>query len=190
MLRPALMLTLMSSSMLLASCYTEEKERTLSCAEAGVEDGGTEDGADLSGEMDETGTAPAPVGAPCEQNEACQTNFCITTDFVQQTFQVDWEIPSGFCSKMGCQDDAECGESGSCFDSQPFSGMPVKLCLHLCKSFTDCRYGEGYACFRLEEQDEEGACLPANLIELILCGDGVCDESEKTHPEDCPEDCG
>ncbi|MBM4389262.1 MAG: hypothetical protein FJ088_16120, partial [Deltaproteobacteria bacterium] len=82
------------------------------------------------------------VGDPCKADAECKTNFCLTTTFLEKMGLV---IPGldpewGICSKMFCIDDGECGAGGKCFDTQPFTGSPIKACLRSCEDMFDCGY--------------------------------------------------
>lgn len=127
------------------------------------------------------------VGDPCKVNEECDTDFCLTTTFLEYMGLV---IPGldpewGICSKMSCIEDSECGAGGKCFDTQPFTGSPIKLCLRSCEEMFDCRYTAGESCFG---DETEKACLPDAVIAAIVCGDGTCDINEKLTGS-CPDDC-
>ncbi len=136
----------------------------------------------------EGGPSLRPTGAPCTEEEAaeCFGGFCLTTEFAK-AIDERAEVPGGACSKLGCGSDEECGPGGFCLSGIP--DIPLPLCLPKCATFADCRYSEGYVCFEAEELEDLKACLPASIIELFLCGDGVCDVNEQANPGSCPEDC-
>ncbi len=150
-------------------------------------DGLTQEAGDLPGEG-EAGPSLRRTGAPCTEDEAdqCYGGFCLTTDFVA-ALDPKAEVPGGACSKLGCASDDECGPGAFCLSGIP--DLPLPLCLPKCATFADCRYSEGYACFEAEELGDLKACLPASVIALFLCGDGVCDVNEQANPGSCPEDC-
>jgi hypothetical protein len=156
---------------------------------------------DSAGEISETSPADVTsdgevlpskgaVGDFCKEGSECETEFCLTAGFLTgmglniPDLDPDW----GECSKLPCEKDDECGAQGSCFDSQPFSGAPFKLCLHKCKTYLDCKYNMSESCFEDPGMSDTGACLPDAVIAAILCGNGTCDENEKASGK-CPDDC-
>ena len=149
-----------------------------------------EDGVSL-----DTGPTIGAVGAACEVDEDCETNQCFTREFLETTaegFGATWEydMPGGMCSKLLCIE-GQCGDEGFCFDVGPLfgaDGMPIGLCMKYCEDYSDCRYMEGYHCYFTGIEGQR-ACLPAEIIADIPCGDGVCDETEALTPENCPRDC-
>ena len=154
-------------------------------------------GAEAAGEGAETGAEGAVdtgptlrlAGDPCEEDADCLPvpGQCFTTDYLTK-LGLAYEVPDGMCSKLSCSADADCGAGAVCFDSTPFSGAPIKVCLHVCHDAFDCRYAGGYNCFGTGAAGETMACLPDAIIAAIRCGDKVCDEQERTNGS-CPEDC-
>jgi len=138
----------------------------------------------------ETPDAPSflRTGSPCTDQQAseCFGGFCLTTEFVA-ALDPKAQVPGGACSKLGCATDDECGPGAFCLSGIP--DLPFPICLPRCETFEDCRYAEGYVCFGAEELGDVRACLPASIIVLFRCGDGVCDASEQANPDLCPEDC-
>jgi len=146
------------------------------------------------GEGVDAGPTLAPSGAACQADGDCFTGSCFTSEFLAG-LGLNYDVPNGMCSKLGCQEDAECGEGGICFDSSPFSGMPINLCLAVCESTFDCRYAGGYSCFFSDATGDLKACLPTGIVLAIRCGmspckcgDGACDDEEAAAGS-CPEDC-
>ncbi|NOZ00475.1 MAG: formylglycine-generating enzyme family protein [Deltaproteobacteria bacterium] len=129
------------------------------------------------------------TGAPCETDDECFGGLCLTKEFLG-SFGLAYEVPGGACSKLPCVDNAECGEGGFCFDTTPFSGMPLSLCLPACEDFSDCRYSEGYQCYSDPLLPDASACLPGAIVVAIKCDDGVCDDNEKANPDLCVDGCG
>ena len=142
----------------------------------------------------DTGPIAGLSGDPCKEDKDCIPGTWMTTDYLK-TFGLAYEVPGGMCSALGCTTDAECGDKAVCFDSSPFSGMALNLCLRLCGDWRDCRY-QGYGCFGTGKAGELKACLPDSIIEAILCdpselckcGDGICAAGEKAVGS-CAEDC-
>lgn len=128
---------------------------------------------------------PEPwVGTACLEHVDCSPGMCFTPDFLKDNFGLDvegLEIPNGMCSFPMCDVTGateQCGHGGTCFNTKPFSGEDIGICLLLCDEMVDCRWEEGYNCFRTELADEQGACIPDSLQVIIECDDGHCDEPE------------
>ncbi len=141
----------------------------------------------------EVGDKPEPkVGQACEESDECALGLCLTTEFLQGLGVENEliEIPNGMCSTMACTDDDFCGPNGVCFNSAPFSGAPITICLPGCDEMFDCRWQEGYSCYSspVDPDDPEAgvieACLPDSLIVAIECDDGHCDGTEPAEGEE------
>jgi len=147
-------------------------------------------GPEQAGETGEGDALPPPpqpkVGQPCAENTECELGLCITTKFLNDmgVANPDIVIPGGMCSKMFCTDDESCGPGAVCFNTKPFSGTDLGLCLVTCEVLASCRWTEGYSCYRapLSPDDEEAgtvqACLPDSLVVAIECDDGHCEGQE------------
>jgi hypothetical protein len=133
---------------------------------------------------------PAPkVGQACEADGECELGLCLSNEFLQgmgiENEAID--VPNGMCSTMACTDDDFCGPNGVCFDTTPFTGMPITICLVGCEEMADCRWAEGYSCYSapLEPDNPEAglvqACLPDSLVVAIECDDGHCEGLEQTY---------
>ncbi len=150
-------------------------------------------GTDDTGATPDFGVAVEPiVGQACEANDECELETCLNKEFLAG-FGVENElidIPNGMCSKLLCTDDESCGPNGICFDSEPFSGATIKICLLSCDEMVDCRWQEGYSCYSspADPDDPEAgfiqACLPDSLIVAIECDDGHCDSAEPADGEE------
>ena len=118
------------------------------------------------------------VGGACTEDAECTPGVCVTKEFLEGFgLEIEnLEITNGMCSALFCADDDNCGPGGMCYDTQPFSGEPIKICLKMCKDLADCRWEESYSCFVENPEDEFGACLPDSLVVAIVCDDGHCDE--------------
>lgn len=140
--------------------------------------------------VDGGAVGPEPiVGQPCEEDSECELGLCLSDAFLQgMGLENDAiHVPNGMCSTMGCTDDDFCGPNGVCFDTTPFTGMPITICLVGCEEMADCRWEEGYACYKapLEPDNPDAgevqACLPDSLIVAIECDDGHCEGMEQTY---------
>lgn len=171
----------------LGFCYSET-ESGLDCALC-EQDYDVQDETDVitDAEGGETGSQLALVGDSCTENEQCETNFCLTAELlkIMGLENLDLDPDYGICSKLNCVDDAECGEQGACFDTQPFSGEQISVCLHKCETSMDCKYQMEESCF---EDENNKVCVADAIIAEILCGDGVCDLNEQASGN-CPKDC-
>jgi hypothetical protein len=119
------------------------------------------------------------VGTPCEKDDDCGAagRKCVNETLLKSFNVEGMAVPGGMCSKLACMKDEDCGEGGTCFDTKPFTGTPIKICLQLCKDLAECRWGEAYVCHPLPEGDG-GACLPSSISVAIICDDGHCEEAE------------
>ena len=127
----------------------------------------------------DTADADAPVtvvGTACEgEAERCgASGLCLDGPYLA-TLGLDPEalsVPGGMCSKF-CTQDSECGEGARCFNTQPFSGVPIKACLATCEVVVDCRWREGYSCLDPSTVDEEddgaSVCMPDGFIYEVYC---------------------
>ena len=121
------------------------------------------------------------VGTPCAADGDCAAQSpgaqC-ANETLLGTFGLDLDIPNGFCSRLFCTDDEQCGEGGLCFDTEPFTGTNIAICLQACVETAECRWLEGYGCYELDNLDEEldgGVCIPQGLTVAIECNDAHCD---------------
>ncbi len=121
------------------------------------------------------------VGSACESHNDCNEGkgVCVTKQYLEEDFELvidGLEIPNGMCSMLLCGTDDHCGEGGICYNTEPFSGEKLNICLQSCTVMTDCRWLEGYSCYVEDPADESGVCLPDSLVVEIICDDGHCDE--------------
>lgn len=116
------------------------------------------------------------IGLSCEgETERCgATGVCIDGNYLA-TLGLDPEVltaPNGMCSKF-CSEDRDCGEGARCFNTQPFSGIPIKACLATCEIMVDCRWREGYSCLDPRtvdaEDDGDAVCMPDAFIYEVYC---------------------
>jgi len=114
------------------------------------------------------------VGAACKEDKDCTPGTCFTKEFLAG-LGADFDVPNGMCSMFGCPDAAACGDNGICYDTSSFSGMPIGICLRTCKDMAECRWEEGYTCYKEKPEDYLGACLPDGIVVAIICDDGHCD---------------
>lgn len=132
-----------------------------------------------------------PVGTACEDVLSCEAGLCLNQAYLEmvgvQNSRI--QIPNGLCSKF-CTADDECGEGGFCFNTQPFTGAPLRICLQQCTSLIDCRWEEGYGCYSPQDFDENEAdtplCLPHALAAEIYCNleDASCPPPMMTEDEE------
>ncbi|MBM4394514.1 MAG: hypothetical protein FJ087_02350 [Deltaproteobacteria bacterium] len=175
------------------ACYSGEIEK-ISCPLADVQEG-AKDAPPVDAPPGE-GTATAGLtGGPCAADTDCIAGQCLTTEFLK-ALNPNVEAPGGLCSKMSCDDKADpvaqCGPEAACVDATAIAGVPLTLCVRLCKDSSDCRYTGGYGCYDTQIKDAGGApifaCLPNSLVSAINCGDAICDTNEAATGS-CPEDC-
>ena len=130
--------------------------------------GEMEGGSDMGGSMMNTN----PVGTACEST--CATGLCLSQEYLATLGVTNprIQIPNGLCSSICASDDA-CGEGGICFNTQPFSGAPISICLQRCTSLIECRWEEEYGCYSPKDFDENEEdtplCLPHALAAEIYC---------------------
>ncbi len=144
---------------------------------------------------------PSPAGGPCKVDKDCfEKGKCFTTAVINKMFdpadaEPDIEVPGGMCTRLMCSKDEDCSTGGRCFDATPLTGgTAMKLCGWPCVDPGDCRWKEGYTCFYTGKVDEIQVCLPQGLVDIIDCGNGICDnlpeqnyvETHDTCPRDCP----
>jgi len=132
------------------------------------------------GEVGEVGPGEPPwVGAACEVDDDCGKTgrVCVTKEFLVSMGldNPDIDVPGGMCSMLFCGKDEECGPRGVCFDTTPFSGSPLKICLLTCEHLADCRWEESHSCYKLAQEDPMGACLPDSIVVAAECDDGHCE---------------
>jgi hypothetical protein len=132
---------------------------------------------------DDAGGGEPVVGAWCETDDQCPTAWCATTDSLAAALRRDYEVPGGLCTVLFCADDRACGAEAVCRDGGGF-----RLCAQVCQQYFDCRYAQGWVCDG-PGGDAPAACLPAGGLAAAVCGDGVCDESERYVAGQCPADC-
>jgi Cys-rich repeat protein len=122
------------------------------------------------------GAPTSVIGIACEEDTTIcgASGFCLDGPYVEM-LGVDPDsllIPGGMCSKF-CTQDSECGEGARCFNTQPFSGVPIKACLATCEILVDCRWREGYGCLdpsSADPEDEGGpVCMPDDFIYEVYC---------------------
>ncbi len=96
---------------------------------------------------------PAPVdtvmGGACESDDDC-AETCLTNEFAG-TLGLDvttLPITGGMCSLLFCFADSDCGAGGRCVDGAAFGAEGISLCLQLCVDDLQCRFQEGYGCYR------------------------------------------
>lgn len=132
---------------------------------------------DVGGEDVAGDAGPAPiVGMACEGDPDCETGTCIDTALLESLGLSGVEVPNGMCSTLACGGDDECGPRGFCFDTQPFSGAPIAICLIECTDLVDCRWQEGYSCY-FDEEVGRSACLPDAIIVQIVCEGDECPDT-------------
>ena len=134
-------------------------------------------------------TSLKKTGTPCVEDYECAGDLCLDKEFLG-SFDLEYEVPGGACTKLPCIDNDECGDGGFCFNTLPFSGMPLSLCLPACEDSGDCRYSEGYQCYTDPLLPDDSACLPGSIVVAIRCDDALCDENEKANPDICIDGCG
>ena len=119
---------------------------------------------------DAASTSGALVGAACVDNAGCASGYCITTDqFKTLTSGMNnAEIPMGYCSRLSCLAQEDCGEGADCFNLAQYM-LQLQICLKVCTADTDCR--NGYVCTdgsgpNLPGQPKK-SCLPPPLLCLL-----------------------
>ena len=115
------------------------------------------------------------IGRACESTpEVCEDGFCIDGPYLMMLGLEPSQLPApgGLCSKF-CAQNSDCGDGGRCFNTQPFSGVPIKACLATCEIQVDCRWREGYGCFdpKTVDENDDGAavCMPDGFIYEVYC---------------------
>lgn len=189
---------LLAAATLLAACYEARiTNPDVWFLDVPVEDQGTPLDPGTTTEVAEdtpvTDTLPDTgrlTGAPCEVNEQCFTEMCLTTEFVQM-LNPNIEIPGGMCSMLGCGFDGDCGQGAVCLDVSSIADDVPPICGQSCVTNDDCR--NEYSCLDTEIKNAEDqnilVCLPDKLITLLYCENSQCDPWEQEHPEACPGDC-
>ena len=126
--------------------------------------------------MPDEGAPVTVIGAACEDDTALcgASGFCLDAPYLAMLGldPASLSIPGGMCSKF-CMQDSECGDGARCFNTQPFSGIPIKACLATCDILVDCRWREGYGCLdpsSVDPEDEGGSvCMPDGFIYEVYC---------------------
>lgn len=147
-------------------------------------------------------TGNSPTGSACTRSDECQTGECFCeeasadgcTDVVGavEGMGAAWTyvFPGGMCSQLSCDPAASdsCGNGNICLSLSPLlkAEAPVGVCVKSCQEYFDCRYDEGFVCYYTGVEGQR-ACLPADLVADIPCGNGTCDEDETA--DTCPRDC-
>ena len=124
-------------------------------------------------------TEQKKVGEPCEVDQDCTTGFCLTTEVLQSLLKVqDVEVPDGYCSKMLCSSNTECGDNAKCIDLQPY-GLSGTACLADCDPDQKDSCRDGYTCFadsKLKDASgsavEKGVCLPDSVVNTLPSAEG------------------
>ncbi|MBI5488528.1 MAG: hypothetical protein HY905_14440 [Deltaproteobacteria bacterium] len=103
-------------------------------------DGGADADADGDADADDGGPSGLPVGSPCTFGEECldgtAAGECVRA-LIGLTF------PDGYCTALGCTDDADC--PGGATDAACVPAIGFRWCAHRCDTAApDCR--TGYVC--------------------------------------------
>ena len=160
-------------------------------SEGGMMGGST--GGSIGGSMGGMEMNSNPIGKACETT--CDAGLCLSQEYLA-TLGVEnprIQIPNGLCSRF-CTSNEECGDGALCFNTQPFSGAPVSICLQECSSLIDCRWEEEYGCYSPKDFDEDEAdtplCLPHTLAAEIYCNQegASCPTPEAEDPNGMEED--
>lgn len=107
---------------------------------------------------DEADAAPGrAIGAPCSLAEQCADGL-VPAECLTMVWAI--EAPNGYCTAIGCHDDADCpggAEVAAC--AELYGG--VRACFRRCASEADCRIDEGYRCIDPDGDDSAPrVCLP------------------------------
>ena len=159
------------------ACVADDTDAGVTCGAGTHEDNG-------ACVADEAGTAnPGPVGAACEANADCETNYCAGTS-------IDPRLVDGYCTKLLCSDASPCPTGSACI---PAAG--VTACFAYCDPGTPCR--DTLVCQPLSTDPLAGICAPGCTVDADCPGGGVCDTAtsictppptcDPTAP-DCPTD--
>ncbi len=89
------------------------------------------------------------VGSACADDTTCGGGVCATMVGPEQV-----ETPGGYCSSLGCVEDAQCGPGGICSPT-----MGGTRCYKGCATNSDCREAEGYTCTERGD-DKRLLCFP------------------------------
>lgn len=116
----------------------------------------------------------APVGAPCEDGTECATSFCLTTETLTSLLEKTepLEVPDGYCTKLMCSANADCGKTGKCLDLQGFDITAV-ACFVSCDPTDEKACRTGYTCFEdprikdVENNTGFSVCIPTSLVGLL-----------------------
>lgn len=116
------------------------------------------------------GPGQGQVGAPCDYNDECVTDYCMTTEAIG-TFIRGAVVPNGYCSSLFCAldgSDTQCtaGTGGVCFSL--FAFLPdfgdSGICLRPCHAEDDCRGEDDNVCFDAADLVAQGL-LSADVLD-------------------------
>jgi len=117
----------------------------------------------------------AVVGDKCEDGTDCNTGFCLTTDTLTSLLasKETLEVPDGYCTKLLCGSNDECGKAAKCVDLNGFDLKNTVACFATCdpEKTDSCR--KDYTCFadpRIKDKDGTAGfavCIPDSLIGLL-----------------------
>jgi|GEM_PF-2704403 len=116
-------------------------------------DGDTTDGTTQACQWANPDDTTKVVGEPCEEDEECLSNFCLTTDTLAPLVDGS-EMPGGYCTALMIAEFKQClcDPNGVWISLAPWTGMINQgICLVPCVSDDDCRVDEGYKCFEPDE---------------------------------------
>lgn len=142
---------------------------------------------------------PAPVetqvGGACELDDDCETGTCLNNEFAAGLGLDVTKLPitGGMCSLLFCFADTDCGPGGRCVDGAAFGAEGIALCLQLCVDDLQCRWQEGYGCYRPRtcKQTEPGSEVWCHDTTAVAGTPFVClpEPIGVASSIDCPEDC-
>ena len=131
-------------------------------------------GTDANTTSDQGNGGLAVTGEPCGDNTECESQFCLTTDVLTSLLssEEDLEVPDGYCTKMMCASNADCGTVGKCLDLQPFD-LSAYVCFAPCDPNKADACRTGYTCLDDPRiKDAEGntgfsVCIPTALVNKL-----------------------
>jgi len=136
---------------------------------------------------DEPDAAPGrAVGAPCNHAEQC-ADGPVPGECLTMVWAI--EAPNGYCTAIGCHDDADCpGGAAAAACAELYGG--VRACFRRCEVEIDCRNSEGYRCIDPDGDDPApSVCLPFCRGNEDCTGTNVaCDMGG--HPPLCHDEAG